>query len=64
MSIMNKTIFLGGGMFDPTFVPDFGTPQPVVQAFWVERQRLSDHITSLERTHNGRGLPSPTGSGG
>lgn len=24
------------------------------EAFWVERQRLSDHITSLERTHNGR----------
>ncbi|CAE7469362.1 unnamed protein product [Symbiodinium natans] len=24
------------------------------EAFWVERQRLSDHISSLERTQNGR----------
>jgi len=24
------------------------------EAFWVERQRLSDHIALLERTHNGR----------
>jgi len=28
------------------------------EAFWVERQRLSDHIASLERTHNGRQHPS------
>ena len=26
----------------------------LAKAFWVERQRLSDHIASLERAQNGR----------